>query len=767
MATYSSNTSNGYKLILEVTQSSQSIAGNSSVLKWTLKMSCATQYYQNSSTTDAFKVSINGTAVYNTSKAISFSGKNTTVTISSGTITVSHNADGKKTVSLSFSYTPGRTASYYPSSMSGSGSMNLTTIPRASSLSVTSGDDTKPGAGNIVLSISRASTSFTHTVTWSCAGLSGTIGTGLTTSASWAVPIDIISKSPNASQTVTFTCTTYNGNTNIGTSTVTATVGYYGSSTVSASSGTTIGNSKSFTISRGNTNFTHSMWYSFGSKTWQVIGSSLSASASFTPPLSLCNEIPNAISGSMTIILRTYYGNTQIGSDQYYYYTMNVPETIIPTISDFICTEANTEVRELIGEYVQNRSRLSLEIIGAAGSYGSAIRSYKIAGCGHTLNTVSGTTEVVTESGAQTITATVTDSRGRTASKTIDINVLAYHGSKLTQAAVERNSDTTAHVSGQLECSSLIVNKEEKNILRYKIAYKATDAYGFTELEGTYESLSSELSRTITGLDANKSYEMRIYVGDIFGYNEAYTPIRISTAFTPFDLDVKEGRLGIQKALEYKDSLLEVPEDAKMYVGSTMIEMSLLKGYRVGDIIISVNAENPSVTYGGTWELLCPGRTLVCIDTGDSDFSAVKKTGGSKSVALTTSQMPSHTHGMNSHTHSVSLTSGSGGAHTPSGTIATRSLTGTFTAMRGGASGVFTQKSESAYTYGGTGTTREIVSMDASHSHSFTGSAVAAHTHSISGTTGGSTSSTSSTGSSSSHTNLQPYMAVYMWVKVK
>ena len=82
MATYSSNTSNGYKLILEVSQSSQSIAGNSSVLKWTLKMSCATQYYQNSSTTDAFKVSINGTAVYNTSKAISFSGKNTTVTIS-------------------------------------------------------------------------------------------------------------------------------------------------------------------------------------------------------------------------------------------------------------------------------------------------------------------------------------------------------------------------------------------------------------------------------------------------------------------------------------------------------------------------------------------------------------------------------------------------------------------------------------------------------------------------------------------------------------
>lgn len=52
--------------------------------------------------------------------------------------------------------------------------------------------------------------------------------------------------------------------------------------------------------------------------------------------------------------------------------------------------------------------------------------------------------------------------------------------------------------------------------------------------------------------------------------------------------------------------------------------------YKVGDIFITTNSENPSVRFGGTWSLFGPGRTLVCIDTNDSDFNTAKKTGGSK-----------------------------------------------------------------------------------------------------------------------------------------
>lgn len=571
MATVNSNTSTGYYLQLVVTQSSQSIANNTSTLSWTLYFKNGSSYYQNQSTKDTFKVVINGTTVYNTSKAISFSGANKTLTIASGTTTVGHNADGTKSVSMSCSYTPGKTASYYPKALSGSGSMSLTTIPRASSISISGGSGTKPGNGSISLSISRASSSFTHTVNWSCGSSSGTVGTGLSTSASWAVPLSLIAQAPNSNQTVTFTCYTYNGGTHIGTKTCTATVGYHSPSTVSGSNGTTIGSSKSFTISRSNGNFTHSLWYSFGTVSWAGIGSGLTTSASFTPPMSLCNQVPNATSGSMTVILRTYYGSTQIGGDQYYYYTMNVPSSVVPSFSDVTHVENVSEVSTLVGLYVQNKTKLTCAITGASGSYGSTITSYKITVGGHTINAASGTTGILTVSGNQTLTATITDSRGRTASKSKTINILPYANPKIAGAGVVRNSDTTALVTANLSASSLKNGTTEKNSLKYKIAYKAIDAASYTENLGTFANVNSSLSKSITGLSPNKSYEFKVYVGDIFGYSNTPEIFKISTAFKSFDFDVKTGRVGIKKVLEHEDSVIEVPQGSKIYAGDVGI----------------------------------------------------------------------------------------------------------------------------------------------------------------------------------------------------
>lgn len=67
--------------------------------------------------------------------------------------------------------------------------------------------------------------------------------------------------------------------------------------------------------------------------------------------------------------------------------------------------------------------------------------------------------------------------------------------------------------------------------------------------------------------------------------------------------------------------------------------------YPIGSVVIRVDSQNPSYWYGGTWELLCPGRTMVCIDTNDSDFNVIKKTGGEKTHKLTIPEIPSHTHG--------------------------------------------------------------------------------------------------------------------------
>lgn len=66
--------------------------------------------------------------------------------------------------------------------------------------------------------------------------------------------------------------------------------------------------------------------------------------------------------------------------------------------------------------------------------------------------------------------------------------------------------------------------------------------------------------------------------------------------------------------------------------------------HRVGDIIFSTSDENPSTIYGGTWVAWGKGQVPVGVDTSDSDFNTVEKTGGEKEHTLTVDEMPSHNH---------------------------------------------------------------------------------------------------------------------------
>lgn len=63
--------------------------------------------------------------------------------------------------------------------------------------------------------------------------------------------------------------------------------------------------------------------------------------------------------------------------------------------------------------------------------------------------------------------------------------------------------------------------------------------------------------------------------------------------------------------------------------------------YAVGDLYLTTNSENPSERLGyGTWSLFGPGRTIVCVDTSQSEFNTVKKTGGEKTHTLITNEIP-------------------------------------------------------------------------------------------------------------------------------
>lgn len=66
--------------------------------------------------------------------------------------------------------------------------------------------------------------------------------------------------------------------------------------------------------------------------------------------------------------------------------------------------------------------------------------------------------------------------------------------------------------------------------------------------------------------------------------------------------------------------------------------------FPVNSIYLSVSNTNPTNYFGGTWTQIAQGRTLVGVDTSDSDFNAVKKTGGEKTHTLTIDEIPKHSH---------------------------------------------------------------------------------------------------------------------------
>ena len=90
--------------------------------------------------------------------------------------------------------------------------------------------------------------------------------------------------------------------------------------------------------------------------------------------------------------------------------------------------------------------------------------------------------------------------------------------------------------------------------------------------------------------------------------------------------------------------------------------------HRVGDIIFSTSDENPSTIYGGTWVAWGKGRVPVGVDTSDSDFNTVEKTGGEKEHTLTVDEMPSHKHDFGQQFTGMPVLSGNYGYYMIAGT---------------------------------------------------------------------------------------------------
>ena len=83
-----------------------------------------------------------------------------------------------------------------------------------------------------------------------------------------------------------------------------------------------------------------------------------------------------------------------------------------------------------------------------------------------------------------------------------------------------------------------------------------------------------------------------------------------------------------------------------------MLQDVVLKAWPVGSVFVSVSPTSPATLLGGgTWVAFGTGRTLVGVDTGQTEFNVVEEIGGVKTHTLTSSEMPSHTHVQDPHNH--------------------------------------------------------------------------------------------------------------------
>ena len=133
------------------------------------------------------------------------------------TTDIIHDSDGKKTLTCSASFITGVSSG----TVTASASKALTTIPRKSTLSVSNGT---LGTSQ-TLTVTRQTTSFTHTITYKCVSASGTIATkSSSTDISWTPPLTLANQNTTGSSvSITLTITTYSGDTSVGSNSYTIT----------------------------------------------------------------------------------------------------------------------------------------------------------------------------------------------------------------------------------------------------------------------------------------------------------------------------------------------------------------------------------------------------------------------------------------------------------------------------------------------------------------------------------------------------------------
>ena len=391
-------------------------------------------------------------------------------------------------------------------------------------------------------------------------------------------------------------------------------------SSVSAS-GLVLGSAGTLVVTRAVSTFTHTIKLKCGSAAQVTVATKSSAtSIPYTPPLDWAAQNTSGIFVNITAEITTYNGDAVVGTNTTTL-TASIPASVKPTLSVSL---SDTSGYQPIYGLVQGKSTLKATF-SAAGSYGSIIKAKSLSIGGKAASPDGA--NALTGSGAMAVVATVTDSRGRTASVTKNITVNAYSGPGI--------QDLT-FVRGSYANSVWTENSMGADIkLTFTLSLQLTGNKASVEITGTgnlTDQTSGAKAVYLVSFGTDTTSVVQVKATDSLG-TTVTREITIPTVSVPMNMSFTlpgvcfGGVAEHEKVVEFKWPIL--------YLGKSLLDCL----HPVGSIYQSTDSTSPSDLFGGTWEQI---KDVFLLAAGDSH--AAGSTGGEETHTLTKAELPDHNH---------------------------------------------------------------------------------------------------------------------------
>lgn len=280
------------------------------------------------------------------------------------------------------------------------------------------------------------------------------------------------------------------------------------------------------TVTRHNSNFTHTIDYTCGSVSGTVCTKSSATTVVWDNAngnvLALARQNTTGTTVAVTFTITTYAGTTNVGVD-HTTITMAIPAGVKPSVS--IAVEDATNCFSTYGAYVQGHSKLKITATPTL-AYDSPITTSAIGYNDKSYTGLSLTTEPVQGEGTIYVTASVFDARGRYNAAAKGIQVLAYSNPSVNVIAYRCDSNGAEDDEGaymKVGFTSAISPLNNKNSASYTINY------GGTRITGNGTSYTSDP----IACDVSRAFSVEVTVTDKLGSTTRAAVIPI--AFTLMD----------------------------------------------------------------------------------------------------------------------------------------------------------------------------------------------------------------------------------------